>query len=200
MENKLRDELTHVCEDKGIEAAQARARELGIRRLRYIQRLAVVPLRDQDGDCYKAYKGDSNWGVEIYVSPSADGAAGRWAGKVISRFHANQREFKPGQTFRPHPAAKLVMRLQINDCVEMLAEKHGTTRKLYRLQKMARNGSMNFAELHEANVDHRNRRSEDQFKYLQASPTALQARGAVKVHVSATGRVNRERRAGGVGE
>lgn len=171
------------------EAVQDLARRKGIRRLRRTENLSVIPIRDAEGKPYKGYKGDSNWGIEIYAFPPGHKKANKWEGLVISRFEANRKDFQPGQTCRPHPAAKLVMRLQINDCVEM---EHDGERKLYRLQKIDR--SLSFAELHEANVDSRNRSKEDSFKYLSASANQLKKREAVKVHISPTGRLSREQR------
>ena len=172
-------------------AVQDLARRRGIRHLRRTETLSVIPIMDAAGKPYKAYKGDSNWGIEIYAFPKGHKKADKWEGVVISRFEANQSHFQAGQTCRPHPAAKLVMRLQINDCVEM---EHGGERKLFRLQKVGQNGMMSFAGLHEANVDSRNRSNEDPFKYLLVSANPLKSRKARKAHVSPTGRVSYEQR------
>lgn len=175
----------------GTKAVQDLARRKGIRRLRQTESLSVIPIKDAAGKPYKAYKGDSNWGIEIYAFPKGHHKAGKWQGVVISRFEANQEGFKPGETSRPHPAAKLIMRLHINDCVEM-TEGDGT--KLYRLQKVDQHGRMSFAELHEANVDSRNRSKEDPFKYLSISPNPIKARNAKKMHISPAGQVSCEQR------
>ncbi len=172
-------------------AVQNLAHRKGIRRLRQTETLSVIPILDAAGKPYKAYKGDSNWGIEVYAFPPGHGKADKWEGVVISRFEANRENFKPGQTRRPHPAARLVMRLQINDCLEM---EHGGGRKLYRLQKIGRSGQMSFAQLHEANVDSRNRSKEDPFKYLLVNANPLKKRKVRKVHVSPTGRVSHEQR------
>ena len=177
----------------GSKAVQEMAHRKEIRRLRVTEPLSVIPISNAAGIPYKAYKGDSNWGIEIFAFPRGHKNSGKWKGVVISRFEANRKDFKAGQTFRPHPAASLVMRLQINDCVEMEKEKCGD-RKLFRLQKVNRSGQMAFAELHEANVDSRDRDSGDLFGYLRASPGALQTRGAQKVHISPTGQLSHEQR------
>jgi len=192
---RLRKEFRHAFETAAVggkaKAIQDWANRRGIRGLRYTEPLSVIPIKDARGKTYKAYKGDSNWGIEVYEFPPGDSKAGKWEGVVISRFEANQHDFKPGQTCRPHPAAKLVMRLQINDCVEM--ENNGA-RKLYRLQLISQRGAMFFAELHEANVDSRNRSKEDNFKYLSVSPNPLKKRNARKVHISPAGQVSHEQR------
>ena len=192
---RLRKEIVDAFEaaEAGEEAkaVQDFARRRGIRRLRQTETLSVIPILDAAGKPYKAYKGDSNWGIEIYAFPPRHVKADKWEGVVISRFEANQQDFQPGQTYRPHPAAKLVMRLQINDCVEM---EHGGERSLYRLQLVNQQGGMSFARLHEANVDRRNRSKEDPFKYLLISANPLKKRNAKKVHISPTGRISREQR------
>lgn len=199
-DRRLRHEFKTVFESAGSNAGagaktvQELASAKGIRRVRLTESQRVIPIEDAAGRPYKAYKGDSNWGIEIYAFPKGHKKYGRWDGVVISRFAANQKGFRAGQTFRPHPGARLVMRLQINDCVEMDQGRGDSTRKLYRLQKMDKNGRMDFAEAHEANVDRRNRSKDDPFKYTYASGNTLKARKARKVHVSPAGRTSYERR------
>ena len=199
-DRRLRHEFKKVFESAdggagaGARAVQELASAKGIRRVRLTESQKIIPIEDAAGQAYKAYKGDSNWGIEIYAFPKGHKKNGKWDGVVISRFAANQEGFKPGQTFRPHPAAQLVMRLQINDCVEMAQGRGESMRKLYRLQKMGKNGRLYFAEVHEANVDRRNRNKDDPFNYINASGNALNARKAKKVHVSPTGRISYERR------
>jgi len=192
---RLRTDFCSAFEDAAAgqeaNAMQELARRRGIRRLRRTETLSVIPIKDAAGKPYKAYKGDSNWGIEIYSFPRGHKKADKWEGVVISRFEANQPHFQAGQTRRPHPAAKLVMRLQINDCVEM---EQGGERRFYRLQKIGRSGQLSFAKLHEANVDSRNRSKEDSFKYLLVRANPLKNHNAIKVHVSPTGRVSHEHR------
>jgi len=179
--------------DAGAKAIQELAKSKRIRRLRCIERLKVIPIEDDSGKQYKAYKGDSNWGMEIYEYPAGHARAGKWQGQLISRFDANQREFKPGETFRPHPAARLVMRLQINDCVEMCHRRDGQGKNLYRLQKVS-SGVLVFAEIHEANVARRDGSRTDPYSYTRISPGNLQSREARKVHISPSGRTSYENR------
>ena len=177
----------------GRKAVQDLAKELNIQRLRCIDTLSVIEVADKFGDTYKAYKGDSNWGIEIFSWPLGHKKAGTWEGVMISRFEAHRSGFQPGVTFRPHPAARLVMRLRLNDCIEMLVAKEGEKRRICRLQKVSK-GTMSFAEVHEANVDTRNRSKEDKFKYVYTTASSLQSRKARKVHISPTGLVSCEQR------
>ncbi len=167
----------------------ALAQELRIRGLRRTEKLKVIPITDKTGKEYKAYKGDSNWGMEIYEYPSGHKKSGKWAGIVISTFDANKHDFEPGQTYKPHPAAKLVMRLQINDCIEI---KENDKKRIMRLQTIS--DRLSFAELYEANVDARNRNKEDAFNYYRKTASALKSVAARKVHISPAGKVNYEKR------
>ena len=167
------------------------AEKKGIRSLRRTEKLKVIPVEDQSGYVYKAYKGDSNWGMEIYQYPDTHKNSGKWEGVVISRFEANQPGFKPGHSCKPHPAARLVMRLQRGDCVEI---EQSNKKQIVRLQKMSQNGQLAFAPLHEANVDARNRDNSDPFNYLLKGANALKPLNARKVHISPTGRINHEKR------
>ena len=165
----------------------------GIRSLRRTEKLTVIPVKDESGKIYKAYKGDSNWGMEIYEYPKTHTKAGRWVSVVISRFEAHQPGFNPGESRKPHPAARLIMRLQRDDCIQI---NDGNTKKILRLQKVNQNGQLSFAPLHEANVDARNRDSSDPFKFLLKQANALKPLNARKVHISPAGLVNYENRAG----
>lgn len=177
--------------DDGSKAIINLAEKKGIRSLRRTEKLKVIPVEDQSGNVYKAYKGDSNWGMEIYQYPATHKKANKWEGVVISRFEANQPGFIPGESRKPHPAARLVMRLQRDDCIEI---QQGYKKQIVRLQKMNQNGQLAFAPLHEANVDARNRDSSDPFNYLLKGANALKPLNARKVHISPTGKINHEKR------
>ena len=166
------------------------AAKKGIRSVRCTERLTVIPIQNKNGEIYKAFKGDSNWGIEIYRFPAGHKKAGNWTGVVISRFDSNKSTFVPGYSFRPHPAAKLVMRLQINDCIQI--EDNGRQR-IMRLQKVS-TSDMTFAEHHEANVDSRHKCKDDRFVYWRRTAGGLKKFSATKAHVSPTGTVQIVRR------
>ena len=178
-------------EGDGRKGVIALAENKRIRSLRRTEKLTVIPIKDQSGNIYKAYKGDSNWGMEIYQYPGTHKKANKWEGVVISRYEANQVGFKPGESRKPHPAARLIMRLQINDCIEI---EQDNQKQIVRLQVVDRNGTLTFAPLHEANVDARNRDRADPFQYLHKQANPLKLLNARKVHISPTGRVNYEKR------
>ena len=188
----LRHEFLQAFEAQGTDGIVRLAKGKGIRRIRCIERMNVIPIKDRSGKEYKAYKGDSNWGMEIYEYPNGHTKkAGKWDGEVISSYEANQKWFQPGQTKKPHPAARLVMRLQINDCVEI---KKDGRRQIMRLQKLSK-GKLTFAPHNEANVDARNRDNNDPFKYFDtAASNLLKKSNARKMHISPAGRVTYENR------
>ena len=196
-DDKLREEFLQAFDEaeavgkKGHEGVVDLAREKNIRRLRCEYRNKIIPISDKNGNIYKGYQGDSNWGIEIYAFPAGHKKADKWEGVVISRFEANKSGFQPGTTFRPEPTARLVMRLQINECIEI--EQDGEKKQM-RLQLVSQKGDMSFVPLNEANVDKRNRDKDDDFKYLYKTANPLRALKAHKIHISPTGQINRENR------
>ena len=192
---KLKKEFLQAFDDaeavgkKGVDDITDLAKEKGIRRLRCFGPKQAIPIRDKNGNIYKGYQGDSNWGMEIYAFPENHKKADKWEGVVISRFNANKQGFQPGTTYRPHPEAKLVMRLQINDCIQI--EDKGEKRILYFV-KCNQAKRMYFAEHNEANLRKRNDDENDSFKYFVKSVDGLKMLNARKVHVSPTGQINVE--------
>ncbi|MEG9862889.1 MAG: type II CRISPR RNA-guided endonuclease Cas9 [Parvularculales bacterium] len=196
-DDKLRAEFLHAFDDavgsgkKGDEGVMSLAKEKGIRHLRRTETLSVIPIKDKSGKIYKAYKSDGNWATEIYEYPAGHEEAGMWEERVITRFTASQKGFRPGVTKRPHPAARLIMRLQKDDCIEI--EENGVKR-LLRLQ-VTTPGTLSFAPLNEANVDARDRdKKNKEFSYFRKAPGKLRELKARKVHVSPTGQVSYEKR------
>ncbi len=190
-DEQLRTKFLQAFDKKGAEGIADLARTKNIRRLRRIKNLSVIPIRDKLGKSYKAYESDSNWGMEIYEYPKSHKKSGKWDGKIISRYEANQKDFRPGWTKKPHPAARLVMRLQIDDCLEI--ERDGL-KQIMRVQKLSKPSRLDLALHNEANVDARNRNSNDPFTYFNKEASKLKDYNARKVHVSPAGRVSYEQR------
>ena len=158
------------------EAVQNWCGSQGIKSLRILETVSIIPVTDQSGEAYKGYKGDGNAYMEIYE----ESGSGKWKSEIVSRFDANQNGFVPNWR-RESPTVKMVMRLRINDLLKL-----GIGGEIYRLQKIT--GTRIFLAPHrEANVDSRDRNSDDPFKYLVASAGTLQSRDAVKLNVSPTG-------------
>jgi CRISPR-associated endonuclease Csn1 len=172
-------------------------RERGIRRVRVIDKLKVIPIIgragtgarhgiDESGQprAYKGYKGDSNYCLEICCNDK-----GRWEGEVISTFLANRIAMEQGwQALRnpemTHRGRPLVMRLMKGDYVRL---NDGGKNRLCVVQKMRDNCQIALFEQNEANVDARSR--EKSFNYILKSPGSLQAAKARQVSVSVIGQV-----------
>jgi len=187
----LQHEFLQAFDAEGTAGVARLARDKKIRRLRRTETLSVIPIRDKFGRTYKAYKGDSNWGMEIYEYPKGHEKAGKWRGEVISRYEANQEGFRTGQTQKPHPAARLVMRVQKEDCVEI--EQDGI-KQIMLVHKLSKPGRLDLAPHNEANVAARHRDKNDPFKYLNIPASGLKSSNARKVHISPAGRLSYENR------
>lgn len=184
-----------------IERITAFTRETGIRRVRVVENLQVIPIRepaqlqrhgtDERGEPrpYKGYKGDSNYCLEIWLNDQ-----GGWEGRVISTFEAYRivRENGGGEEgFRalrnPVQAQNgmpLIMRLVRGDYVSI---RDGDRRKLMRVAVIRANGQLSLHEHHEANVDARDRDQEDPFRYTKKTPSTLQKCDALPATVSPIG-------------
>ena len=163
-----------------------------VRRVRVTDKQRVIPIKDSAGKPYKGYLPDSNEFADVWRMPD-----GSWKMVVVSTFDANQRNFDIVK-FRPHPAAKRIMRLQIND---MGAIGEGRNSRIVRVRKMWSTKSSALVVLddhNEANVDSRVRESRRQrreglnhedIKENKYSALKLRQFGFRKVGVDEAGRV-----------
>lgn len=166
------------------------------RRIRKEEKLGVIPivspsashrhgtLPDGSPRPYKGYKGDSNYCIEIALGRNGD-----WQGQVVSTFEANQIARAEGAVRLHDPrfslrGAPLVMRLFVNDC---LAFEHEDEQRLFRIAKISANTQIFMAEVHESNVDARNRDKQDPFAYMSKMPGSLQRANARRCSVSPIG-------------
>ncbi|MFZ5914695.1 MAG: type II CRISPR RNA-guided endonuclease Cas9 [Pseudomonadota bacterium] len=164
---RIRAAVEGLPEKEMKQALQNLSDETGLRRIRIIQPLSVIPIKDRKGRIYKGYKGDSNSYYEIFQTPK-----GKWDGEVISTFDANQKNFTP-RWRQEYPTAPLIMRLFKDDLVEL---EHDGQRRVMRVVKFSQ-GAIYFAEHFEGGaLKARDAASndEDPFKYLIKSPSSLQ--------------------------
>ncbi|GEM_PF-103895 len=176
------------------------ARTFKVRSVRVTEDARVVPVRDSAGNVYKAYKPGGNEFADIWEMPDATQLAPapgkrrrrlkpgerEWRMEVVSTFEANQPGFNAANR-RPHPGAKHIARLHIND---MCAFGAGFDRKIVRVVKTGIEGGREFVYFvghREANADTRVRSNE--LKYLKKSAEALRKEGFRKVGVDEIGRV-----------
>lgn len=152
-----------------------------VRRVRVVQNLRVVPIRPKNdiaGKPYKGYKSDSNEFADIWKHNE------RWKIVVVPTFDANQPEFDLNR-FRPHPAAKRLMRLHKND---MGALGEGPERRIVRVRKCDAK-TIVLDDHNEADMDGRERKGEmDRNKNIY-SATRLRKEGFRKISVDEIGRV-----------
>lgn len=158
-----------------------------LRRVRIKEALNVIPIRDETGRAYKAYKGNSNYRYDIWQMPD-----GRWVtgwkdadglahSSIVSMFDAHQ----PRAEARPHPAARKVLSLFRGD---VIAIDRGSGRELMRVANFSPE-QLALAPLHEANVAARSRDKESDFRYTFPAPSRLKEWQARQVIVDPLGRV-----------
>lgn len=151
-----------------------------VRRVRMTEELDVVIIKNKKGRPYKAYKPDGNAFADVYELPD-----GKWRAVVIRRFDANQPNFNP-MKFRPHPAAKKIARLHIDD---MVAVGEGASRRILRIVKMS-GQIITMADHFEGGaLKARDADKNDIFKYFAPSASKLKDLGFRKVGVDEIGRL-----------
>jgi CRISPR-associated endonuclease Csn1 len=143
-------------------------------------------LSDGSPKPYKGYKGDSNYCIEIVRNEK-----GKWEGEVITTFEAYQivrkhgiaglRDARSSASGRP-----LVMRLMIDDCLRLSIEGQ---KRVMRIATLSGNGQVFLADVHESNVDARNRDKGDEFGYISKMAGSLKSANARLVSVNAIGDV-----------
>lgn len=155
-----------------------------IRRLRMVEPLTVIPIRDKEGRVYKGYKGDSNYRYDVWELKD-----GSWQAEVVSTFDAHQ----PGWVSAvraAHPTARKVLSLHQNDVLAI--EREGEARKLMRVVKFGQNGQITLVEPQESG-DLKRRdavpKDEDPFKYFAPTCGGLKKAKARQVRIDEIGRV-----------
>lgn len=133
---------------------------------------------------YKGYKGDSNYCIEIVRNEK-----GKWEGEVISTFEAYQLVREHGVERLRHPSVSmngrpLVMRLLLDDTVRLIVDDRPKT---MRVATLSGNGQVFLSEIHEANVDARNRNKTDLFRYVSKMSGSLQKAQGRRVTISPIG-------------
>lgn len=164
----------------------------GIRRVRTVEPLTVIPIRDRNGTIYKGYKGDSNYRYDVWELPDGSWVTnwkdkeGKSLSSIVSMFEAHQY----GDLPRPHPAARKILSLHQNDLLAI--ERDGGERQLMRVVKFGQNGQITLAEPQQAG-DLKRRdaapNDEDPFKYFAPTCSGLKKARARQVRIDELGRV-----------
>lgn len=147
-----------------------------IGRVRLIEPVSVIEIRDTAGRPYKAYKGDSNHCFEVWRLPD-----GTITAQIVSTFEAHQLGPEP----RPHPAARRLMRLFKSDMVKLDQSKFGPC--IAAVVKFDKNGTITLVAHSASNADERYRKHKEDL-FLRFSARTLIAAGARRVVVDETGR------------
>ena len=168
-------------------------RRVRVRRVRVVENLRVIPIRDRAGKPYKGYVSDSNEFVHVWRMRD-----GSWKLVVVPTFKANQPGFdiEDIERFRPRssrgryrgkkdPAAKWLMRLHKDD---MGALGEGPERRIVRVRQVWAT-TVVLDDHNEADVDARERRGEMDRNLSSYSARKLRAQGFRLVRVDEIGRV-----------
>ncbi|QGX41842.1 type II CRISPR RNA-guided endonuclease Cas9 [Permianibacter aggregans] len=136
---------------------------------------------------YKGYDGNSNYCIEIVRVEN-----GRWQGEVISTYTAYQTVKAQGEKRLRDPKLSLsgqplIMRLMIDDAVRLEIDDHIRT---MRVAKISANGQIFMCDLHEANVDKRNRDKNELFAYVSKTAGSLHAARGRRVTISPSGELH----------
>ena len=181
--DKVSELPARFAERAGNEGVPLEGRCRIVRRVRVCEQQTVIPIGDARTEKpYKGYMPGSNAFADVWRMPG-----GTWQMVVVPTFHANQPGFKT-EDFRPHPAAKRLMRLHIDD---MGSFGEGPERRVVRVRKMwTEKGGRTLVVLdehNEGNVDGRVRKKE--MRENKYSAQQLLQRGFRKVGVDELGRV-----------
>lgn len=156
-----------------------------VRRVRVVEKQTIVTVNARDGKPYKGYLPGGNEFADVWEMPRDKRGNKSWQVVVVPTFRANQTDFHDDES-RPHPAAKKLMRLQIDDTG---AFGEGENRRIVRLRKITNATSGAFVVLddhNEANVPDRVGKDMRENRY---SARQLKLQGFRKVRVDEIGRV-----------
>jgi len=151
----------------------------GVRRIRVLEPLHVIPISDRHGRPYKAYKGDSNHRYDVWQL-----ADGRWVAEVVSTFDAHRPDWR-SRVRAENPTAKKVLKLHQNDIV---AIGDGDDRQIMRVVKFGASGQITMAGVNEAGaLKARDRDRSDPFSYMSRLAEPLRKLKARQVRVDELG-------------
>ncbi len=149
----------------------------GIRHVRLIETMSVVPVSDAKGRVFKGYKPDSNLRWEIWCLPD-----GGITHHTVLTFDAHQ----PSTDTRPHPAAKKLLSLHKGDMVKLDTSKFGPV--IATVEKFDANGTIELVPHNEANASDRYRKNKEDL-YIRLRAKSALANGLRRVFVDEMGRL-----------
>lgn len=152
----------------------------GVRRVRLVEPLSVIEIRDRNGEPYKGYKGDSNYRYDVWELPD-----GKWKAEVVSMFAAHQNGWV-SDIRKACPTARKILSLQQND---MLAIDRNGERELVRVVKFSESQLAVAPPNESGSLKARDASKDDPFKYIYPSPGGLKRWQARQVRIDELGRV-----------
>ncbi|WEK43100.1 MAG: type II CRISPR RNA-guided endonuclease Cas9 [Candidatus Sphingomonas colombiensis] len=153
----------------------------GVRRVRVIEPLSVIPIKDRNGHIYKGYKGDSNYRYDVWELSN-----GKWVNEVVSMFEAHRPGWQSAIRIA-NPTARKILSLHRDDMLAV--ERDGAERELVRVVKFSEK-QFAVAPPHEGGaLKVRDADKGDPFKYSYPSPNTLKAWRARQVRIDEIGRV-----------
>lgn len=153
----------------------------GIRHVRVIEALNVIPIRDTSGKAYKAYKGDANYRYDVWELPD-----GKWVEEIVSMFDAHKSGWQSAVR-TANPAARKVLSLKQNDMVAYEHPTEGYT--LARVVKFTA-GKVAFAGNREGGaLKARDADRDDHFSYYFKAAGAMKDVNIRQVRVDEIGQV-----------
>ena len=152
----------------------------GLRRVRLLEPLSVIPIRDAEGQVYKGYKGDANYRYEVW-----EVADGRWLSEVVSMFDAHQGGWT-STIRRDHHNPRKVLSLHRDD---LLAVDRGKGRELMRVVKFSESQFALAPPNEGGALKARDADKNDPFRYAYPSPNTLKAWMARQVRIDELGRI-----------
>ncbi len=184
-DTQLRHSLKSVTEGKTgkdfkealIDFALKSSRYRGMRRVRLIEPVNVIEMKDRAGRAYKGYKPDSNHCYEVWELPN-----GKWVRQVLTTFEAHQES----SLKRPHPAARRIMRLHKKDMLFLSHPRYGDM--IATVVKLSEQ-RLDLVPNNEANADARDRDKTDPFSFIRVSVGTLKRSQARRVYVDEMGRL-----------
>lgn len=151
----------------------------GIRHVRVREVLSVIPIHDNSGRAFKAYKGSSNARFDVWRMPD-----GKWKSVTVSTFDAHQ---KRPPDIRPHPAAKKVLSLRQNDLIAI--ERNGGPREIMLVKQIWPTQISLVGHLEAGKLDERNKSLDDPFKFFSPAAGGLKKMKARQVRIDELGRI-----------
>lgn len=102
---------------------------------------SLMSVKDKNtGKVYKYAETNGNYCAEIYM-PNRGKNKGKWCVEIISNFDAHQKDFKPKWRIE-EPEAKLIMRLFINDMVEIEVNDNNKDSAIKKLMPFAKDNKI----------------------------------------------------------